>query len=148
MFSVIHVALFCARVCTPNTISPTASLSSESCMCAPGFSGAPGACVACPAGSFKVSVGNASCMTCNANATSLAAATHALNCSCVPGYAIVTNCCVCCFVLLYRYWGFVTGPGKVSNMESRYPGPSGTPNSFEVQKHQFQAYLGELLRSA
>ena len=109
--------------CPPHSTSPPASTSIAACACAPGFSGVPGACVACPAGSFKASAGNASCVACNSNATSLAASTHALNCSCVPGYS-GPACSVC------QAGSFKTGagPGTCQTCPADSISPAASPN--------------------
>jgi hypothetical protein len=105
-------------LCTPcpaYSTSPTGSLTEADCKCMAGYFRNNSECVACPVGTYKAEVSDASaCTSCPSTFTTAQTASASLDaCVCAPGQAFLGdgNMCVDCAVDSYQseYGKFITG---------------------------------------
>eukprot|EP00961_Rhodomonas_salina_P105007 1414263-Rhodomonas_salina.2 len=82
-------AMSCITCPDVNHTSGAGSQKVTDCVCSPGFSGVPGInCSACPADTFKATLGNEPCVPCPGSfSISDPGTASLLNCTCAPGYA-------------------------------------------------------------
>jgi hypothetical protein len=77
----------CQACATFETTASTASVSAAACVCEAGAWLNSGACVACPAGTFKTGPGNQACGACPAFSASPPGSDAAADCQCNAGYS-------------------------------------------------------------
>ena len=114
---------YAGGVCTACPGDTTSVAGSAACQCNAGFTGTPGACQACPAGTYKRAAGTTVCRSCQANSASDSGSAL---CACSPGYTGITGeVCVAC--LAGQYKG-VRGSAACSNCATRRNSPAAAPN--------------------
>ena len=138
----LNVSLTPCVQCPPNSVAPAGSAGPASCACALGYFRDPtGACVACPAGTFKNHTGDGSCISCPAGGLSAPAGSVSANACqvCAPGLTNVSGACEACSDGTYKAVGAnltcsACGAGTVSSADrtqcicaAGYFGPGGGP---------------------
>ena len=82
--------------CNPFSTSLEASVSNTDCQCLPGYTGPNGGpCVACDAGTYKISTGPEACTSCHANSNSPSGFASASACICNVGHTGSGECNAC-----------------------------------------------------
>lgn len=82
--------------CPQNSSSLAGSSSVSACTCNSGYEGVDGGpCVACVAGTFKATTGDASCQSCAADTYSSAAATSCVACGADSSATVGSGACLC-----------------------------------------------------
>ena len=85
--------------CPAGSTSERGSISSNSCQCAPGYTG-PGSssCTACPKNTYKSRLGSGVCQSCPVSLSSPSGTDHIAKCSCMTGFEFnseLQRCLVC-----------------------------------------------------
>jgi hypothetical protein len=114
---------FTGGVCTACAGDTVSAAGSAACQCKTGFTGAPGACQACPAGTYKRMAGTSACRACQANSVSQSGSAL---CACGPGYTGITgDVCVACVAGKYKS---VIGSAACIDCAGRRNSPAAAPN--------------------
>lgn len=114
---------FAGSTCAPCPSNTVSVAGSATCQCSPGFTGTPGACQACPVGTYKRLAGTSACRSCQAN--SLSQSGSAL-CACGPGYTGNNgDVCIACVSGKYKN---VTGSAACIDCAAMRNSPAAAPN--------------------